>query len=1059
MTDTPRSLRSPAAVLAAASMLLAACTESDRVAAPGRPPAAAVAPGPSELLLGQPIVTDLLDARPRLFQLTLDAGELVEVVVYQYGLDVVVRLVGPDGDLLIEHDKMTGKTRPERILWVADHPGTYHLEIDGPEGGDPAGLFEVELEESRRATDTDRRRQDAEILFHQARRTSRGDADTRLEAIEDLENAIRIWRQLGERPREADALYRLGRRQEETDLGQARQSYEQVLAILEEVRNLRQKGDTLHRLGAIHTRQGDLEQARDRYLEALPLRRRVGYPVGEGRTRNNLGSILLRLGDVTEALEHNAVALEIWRELGRRHDEAQALHNRGKCYLHLGRIEEALDDLELALQIRSERENLRGQASTLTAIGQAHTRGGERRQAFDAFRRSLEIKERLEDRRGQAVTLLEIGHLHQSLGRVAEARAVFEGSLALAREIEEPGWQAYALHALGGLREDAGARPEALDLYRQAHALMARTPDSMGRALVLKSMARAESRLGDWSSAQTHIEQALALIEQLRAAPASHAFRYSFFAKKQSYYELYVDLLMELHRQDPRGGHDAQALTVSERARARSQLDALAESAARIRHETAPELRQRKRSIEGQIESKELQRQALLDERSDDRSASDGKATASRLAAVDSQMRDLLRQYDRVQDQIRSASPRHASLTQPQPLDSGQIQRRVLDEETLLIELDLGEQLSYLWLVSPTEIRSFELPPRREIEELATRAYDRLAASHLTTSRAQTRLALEDLSRLLLAPIADHLGNQRLLIVTEGALQYIPFGALPDPAAPASETSPYYESPPLGESHEIVNMPSASTLAVLREQIARRASPEGTLAVLADPVFELDDPRVAGLPTADDGQSSVRGPQDGSRRFERLTFSRVEAERILSTVSTSASFAALDFDASRDVVTSGRLGNYRFLHFATHGELNTEHPEFSHLVLSRVDIRGRRREDGFLYAHEIYDLELPADLVVLSACETALGAEVRGEGLLGLPQSFFYAGAARVVVSLWKVDDQATSELMARFYENLFARGSRPVAALQEAQASIRREKRWQAPYYWAGFMLLGEWR
>ncbi len=253
-------------------------------------------------------------------------------------------------------------------------------------------------------------------------------------------------------------------------------------------------------------------------------------------------------------------------------------------------------------------------------------------------------------------------------------------------------------------------------------------------------------------------------------------------------------------------------------------------------------------------------------------------------------------------------------------------------------------------------------------------------------------------------------------------------------------------------------MPSASTLAVLRDQISARRGPSHTLAVFADPVFELEDPRFRqeGSPAP---PSPGRGPAGPApRRYDRLIYSAGEAEDILALVPAESAFAAIGFEANRDAVMSGGLADYRLLHFATHGVLNTERPGLSRLVLSQLDREGKER-DGFVFAHEIYNLELAADLVVLSACETALGAEIRGEGLLGLTQGFMYAGAASVLVSLWNVDDQATAELMARFYRELLVEGLLPAAALRAAQVAISRDDRWRAPYFWAGFVLQGEWR
>jgi CHAT domain-containing protein len=196
----------------------------------------------------------------------------------------------------------------------------------------------------------------------------------------------------------------------------------------------------------------------------------------------------------------------------------------------------------------------------------------------------------------------------------------------------------------------------------------------------------------------------------------------------------------------------------------------------------------------------------------------------------------------------------------------------------------------------------------------------------------------------------------------------------------------------------------------------------------------------------------------GNQEFPRLPFSRREAEAIVAAAPRGESIKALDFEASRDTATSADLSNYAIVHFATHGLLNSNHPELSGIVLSLVDQNGKS-QDGFLRLHEVYNLRLPAELVVLSACQTGLGKEVRGEGIVGLTRGFMYAGAARIVASLWKVNDAATAELMKRFYQRIFAKGLRPAAALREAQVEMWKDGRWRLPYYWAPFVIQGEWR
>jgi CHAT domain-containing protein len=340
-----------------------------------------------------------------------------------------------------------------------------------------------------------------------------------------------------------------------------------------------------------------------------------------------------------------------------------------------------------------------------------------------------------------------------------------------------------------------------------------------------------------------------------------------------------------------------------------------------------------------------------------------------------------------------------------------------------------------------------------------------------TKAQKSTRIAQADaelpkvakaLSRMLLGPAAELLGNKRLLIVSEGALQYIPFGALAIP----NYQSPATEYRPLMTAHEIVCLPSASVLAVLRRELAERKPAAKSVAVLADPVFVKSDPRIktiknAKLDTTDTSNEQsalMRSAREMGMAFSRLIYSRREAEAIMKLVPSRDGKKAVDFAASRETATGADLHQYRIVHFATHGLLNSEHPELSGIVLSLVNENGKER-DGFLRLHEIYNLNLPADLVVLSACQTALGKEIKGEGLIGLTRGFMYAGAARVAASLWSVGDVATAELMKSFYAKMLGREQlRPAAALRAAQVELWKSKRWTSPYYWAGFVLQGEW-
>jgi CHAT domain-containing protein len=196
----------------------------------------------------------------------------------------------------------------------------------------------------------------------------------------------------------------------------------------------------------------------------------------------------------------------------------------------------------------------------------------------------------------------------------------------------------------------------------------------------------------------------------------------------------------------------------------------------------------------------------------------------------------------------------------------------------------------------------------------------------------------------------------------------------------------------------------------------------------------------------------------GIGNLRRLRFSRQEAEEIVRLAADDPNLEAVDFDANRALATSAEMGQYRIVHFATHGLINNEHPELSGIVLSLVDRQGRP-QNGFLRLYDLYNLKLSADLVVLSACQTALGKEIKGEGLVGLTRGFMYAGAPRVVASLWQIDDRASAEFMKRFYQAMLGQKLRPAAALRAAQVSMQSDKRWHEPHYWAAFTLQGEWK
>jgi CHAT domain-containing protein len=572
------------------------------------------------------------------------------------------------------------------------------------------------------------------------------------------------------------------------------------------------------------------------------------------------------------------------------------------------------------------------------------------------------------------------------------------------------------------------------------------------------------------------IEAAIQIIESLRDKIIGQELRSSYFASVQEYYEFYRDLLMRLHKLKPSAGYDGAALQVSERARARSLLEILAEAQAEIRQGVDSELLELERTQQQQLSTKAVEQLKLLSGRHTKRQA---VALAKDISTLELQLQDL-------QAKIRVKSPSYAALTRPEPLGLVEIQKQVLDGDTMLLEYALGEERSYLWAVTQSTISSFELPKREEIETAALRVYDLLVSGNRpaageTSEQRSLRLLKKStiqypesasiLSKMVLEPVASQLGSKRLLVVSEGALQLIPFGALPLPNAGAAAG----ELQPLALEHEIIYSPSASTLAVLRRELVGRKPAARSVFVLADPVFEKNDDRLQQVISRVETEAGALLGPPGTRKLvkldmatametaglklKRLPYTREEAEGISRLVPETESNRAFDFEANRVAITGAEMGQYRFVHLATHGFLNFANPSLSGLVLSLVDKQGAS-QDGFLLAHEVFNLNLAAELVVLSACETGLGKQVKGEGTVGLTRGFMYAGAPRVVVSLWGIDDKATSELMVRFYRGMLGeKHLRPAAALRAAQIEMWKDTQWKAPFYWAAFQLHGEWK
>ncbi len=636
---------------------------------------------------------------------------------------------------------------------------------------------------------------------------------------------------------------------------------------------------------------------------------------------------------------------------------------------------------------------------------------------------------------------------------LTSAIAKYEEALKLYREAGDRSGEATTLTSIGLVYSDLGEKQKALEYYNQSLPLSRAVGDRSWEAATLYSIAYAKRAQGNLTEALTNIESSIKIIENLRTKITSPELRTSYFATVQNYYEFYIDLLMQLHKTQPNSGYDTKALEASERSRARSLLELLQESNANIREGISPDLLQQEKSLQQQLDAIEKQRIEAI---------SSPNPNQTKVDEIDKQRLALLQQYQEIQTQIRTASPRYAALTQPQPLTLPEIQKKILDENTILLQYSLGAYRSYLWVVTSTKLTTYELPKQVDIETAARNFRDTVTNPRWRNSPQKVAEASANLGQLILHPAANQLGDKRLLIVPDGILHYTPF-----PALTISPTTGQNTNLPLIAKHEVIILPSASTLAILRQNYGDRKPPNQTLEILADPVFTPDDERVKGKLTQETtekleannlGLNRALRSSDIGGLPKRLPFTRQEAQTILSLVPSASSRQKLDFDASRTTATDGSLANYQIVHFATHGIANSENPELSGILMSMVDDKGNT-VNGFLRLTDIFNLKLAANLVVLSACQSGMGQNVKGEGMVGLTRGFMYAGAQRVAVSLWSVDDEGTAVLMEKFYQKMLQQKLAPAAALRAAQIEMMQDEKWKSPYYWAAFTLQGEWK
>ncbi len=834
-------------------------------------------------------------------------------------------------------------------------------------------------------------------------------------------------------------------------------------------------------------------------------------PKAAARTLGNIALLYNSLGDSALSIRTYNQALDIYRKLDNKAQQSRILLYIGGVHQKNGQFNEALTSYNEALKLLNKEDYI-SEISIRYGLARTYRDQKDYTKAFEAANLALKLSKKHKYSFQETASIGIIGSIYLVQGDYKNALYSYQKALDGYRNSDLKVKEAETLNTISTAYEFQKQYQQAIKTLNEELKLRQTLQDKTGEAQVNYQIAINQRKLKNLETALTNIDSAIKIVENIRGNVQNTDLRTSYFATVQNYYKFKINLLMELHKKDPSKGYNAQAIETSEASRARGLVELLTEARANIRKGANPELLAEENRLQDLINAKEKIRLEIISSEKIRNPVL--KANAEKLQT---EIDELLNQQKQLETKIRQSNPKYANLKYPQPLKLAQIQQQ-LDKDTLLLQYSLGEERSFLWVVSPNSLDTYELPKKSEIDKSAINLFclisDYSSKPPSATNKEnpcaniKTRIiekAATELSQLILAPVKSKLGKKRLVIVADGALQYVPFAALVDLTAKnppqqgkeeknqlckleennpkdnrgidvtpdIPESGKKFNYQPLFVNHEIVNLPSASTIAIQRQE-TRSSVGKKALAILADPVYSADDAKIR-LQNARNKEQKTKSSDSLGIEIERsalkrsadilnrsvwnrLPGTRKEAEEILKLVPKSSRLEAFDFEANYNWATSSALNQFRILHFATHGFVNDVNPELSGIVLSLVDKQGKDIR-GYLRLGDLFNLDYPADLIVLSACETGLGKEIQGEGLVGLTRGLMYAGAERLLVSLWKVDDEGTAAFMQEFYKQMLQDGKSANQALRATQLKMWQQEKWRNPNYWAAFTFLGEWR
>jgi CHAT domain-containing protein len=807
-------------------------------------------------------------------------------------------------------------------------------------------------------------------------------------------------------------------------------------------------------LAYTYVMDNDRSMGRTYAAEAVKLARQTG-------NKRDLAFALIALGDATQRVGD-------WQEAYQSFTEAQALYPEnldftekailfvrfGFHYEIFGDLIQASSYFEKARDLFIKTRNLYGSSELATRIGQISLQLGEEAKALENLNKGLQIGVLSKDRYSVAYSYENFGEFYFLKREYRIALSYYQRALTNFDRVGIKHAVASVQEKIGKLHFLSGDNRLAEKFYSEALQINRNIRSRAGQASSLYDLAELHQAEGSTEISLREMDECLYLTDFLSGETANGKLRQSFLADIFDRYELYINLLMKMQKKSPNENYAVRALQAAERSRARSMLENLSFAEIRSTKDADSETVKREKEIRILLNARADKLTDLLS----------GNPDTTEIEKVSGEINELENEFEEIKASLKQNSPEYSAIRNPPPFDTSGFRDRVLDENTLLLEFSFGKDESYLWLTGKNFFSSFVLPGRDKLESRIQRLRELVTSRDMkqdeTVEDYQIRMSEAErlywqeaqvLSNELLGQISNELYEKRLIIVPDGKLHYFPLSALPLPNSNTWE--------PILVTNETIYEPSASTLLLLQQTSNEPRTGSKDLLVFSDPVFSADDPRLS-------AQSASVAPATATNfRFAeslsslpRLAASKTEGDSIANIVGTSQSYVLSGFSATRERVLAPEMSDYRIIHFATHGWIDEEHPELSGIILSRFDENGQGL-DEFVRLQDIYGLRLSADLVVLSACKTGVGKELRGEGLISLTNGFIQSGAGSVLSSLWKVDDNATLELMTNFYVSLVSDNLSASKALRNAQMKMWQDPRYRSPFYWAAFTIQGDYR